>query len=123
MKIAVAGEEIRLREFRSIISEEHELIEAENFNAQFDFSSFDLIVDLNADNKEEIVDSILSSGKFVLLCAVKKSLAQLTNGKNISSKIAGINSLPSFISRPIQEISLLNPDGFSIWKNIFEALE
>ncbi len=122
MKIAVAGKEKRLIEFRTLISAEHELIEVENFPAQFDFSSFDLIVDLNADDREEIVDSVFSSGKNILLCAVKKSLKQLTDGKNISSTIAGINALPTFLSRPIQEISFLKEEENLNWKNIFENL-
>ncbi|TSA49633.1 MAG: 3-hydroxyacyl-CoA dehydrogenase [Sphingobacteriales bacterium] len=122
MKIAITGEEKRLVEFRKIIAAEHELIESENFNALIDFSSFDLIVDLNADDRFEIADTVFTSGKFVLLCAVKKSLAQMTNRKNISSIIAGINSLPTFLSRPVQEISFLNQDEFSLWKNIFESL-
>lgn len=122
MKIAIAGEEKRLVEFRKIIANEHELIESENFKAQFNFSAFDIIVDLNADDRLEIADSVFTSGKFVLLCAVKKSLAQMTNRKNISSIIAGINSLPTFLSRPVQEISFLNQDEFSLWKNIFESL-
>ncbi len=123
MKIAVAGEEKRLMEFRSIISAEHELIEAENFNAQFDFATFDLIVDLNADEREEIADSVFTSGKFVLLCAVKKSLVQLTHTKNISSTIAGINALPTFLMRPLQEISYLNDEENLNWKNIFDTLK
>ena len=122
MKIAVAGEEKRLIEFRTIISTEHEMIEAENFNIQTDFSAFDLIVDLNADDREEIADSVFLSGKNILLCAVKKSLAQLTHGKNISSSLAGINALPTFLSRPIQEISLINNSEILNWKNIFESL-
>ncbi|GDX52204.1 hypothetical protein LBMAG27_12510 [Bacteroidota bacterium] len=122
MKIAIAGEEKRLVEFRKIIANEHELIESENFKAQFNFSAFDIIVDLNADDRLEIADSVFTSGKFVLLCAVKKSLAQMTNRKNISSIIAGINSLPTFLSRPVQEISFLNQHEFSLWKNIFESL-
>lgn len=112
----------RLVEFRKIIANEHELIESENFKAQFNFSAFDIIVDLNADDRLEIADSVFTSGKFVLLCAVKKSLAQMTNRKNISSIIAGINSLPTFLSRPVQEISFLNQHEFSLWKNIFESL-
>lgn len=122
MKIAVAGEEKRLLEFRAIISAEHELIETENFNSQFDFSSFDLIVDLNADEREEISEFIFSSGKMVLMCAVKKSLAQLTLNKNSSSNFAGINALPTFLSRPIQEISYLVEKDKLNWENIFESL-
>lgn len=122
MKIAVAGEEKRILEFRTIISKEHEFIESENFESEFDFSSFDLIVDLNADDRNKILDSVFSSGKFVLLCAVKKSLTQLLIGKSEFSKVAGINSLPTFLSRPIREISLLNQNEISIWEKLFKAL-
>lgn len=123
MKIAVAGEEQRINEFRNSISENHELIASEIFELQTDYSSFDLLVDLNADDRIEISSEIFSSGKMILLCAVKKSLAQMLKGKTISSSVAGINSLPTFLSRPIKEISLLNENEISKWKNIFESLD
>ena len=122
MKIAVAGEEQRIIEFRKIISGNHELIIYENFDAQTDYSLFELIVDLNADDRDEVVNEIFSSGKFVLLCAVKKSLSQISNEKNNSSLILGINALPTFLSRATQEISFLNKTEIDSWRKIFEAL-
>ena len=122
MKIAVAGEEKRLKEFRTLISEENILVEFENFETESDFSTFDLIIDLNADDRNEISDAVLVSGKFVLLCAVKKSLVQLLDKKKSLAKIAGINALPTFLSRPLQEISFIDQNEISNWENLFLSL-
>ncbi len=122
MKIAVAGEEQRINEFRKIISAKHELIISEKFDSQTDYSSFELIADLNADDRDELATEIFSSEKFVLLCAVKKSLSQLAKGKDISSSVAGINALPTFLSKTTQEISVRNEPEIESWKNIFELL-
>ena len=122
MKIAVAGEEKRLKEFRTLISEENILVEFENFETESDFSTFDLIIDLNADDRNEINDAVLVSGKFVLLCAVKKSLKQLLDKKKSADRIAGINALPTFLSRPLQEISFIDQNEISNWENLFLSL-
>ncbi len=122
MKIAVAGEEKRLKEFRTLISEENILVEFENFETESDFSTFDLIIDLNADDRNEISDAVLVSGKFVLLCAVKKSLKQLLDKKKSADRIAGINALPTFLSRPLQEISFIDQNEISNWENLFLSL-
>ena len=122
MKIAVAGEEKRRSEFRNIISDLHELTEINEFTVQTEFTSYDLIVDLNADDRTEMIEAIFTSGKFVLLCAVKKSVAQLTRNKIITSSVAGLNALPTFLKRPFQEISFADKDDISHWKNLFELL-
>lgn len=119
MKIAVCGEQSRVEEFKSIIGS-HELTVIENADA--DFSEFDLIADMNADDELTIPDSAFSSGKFILLCAVKKTLLDILKEKKISSQVAGINALPTFLNRPVQEISFLKKENEEQWKNIFSEL-
>jgi len=105
------GSSERLEEFRKIISEKDFLVTALYDEGKTNLNEFDLIADLNLDEFPERVHLYKNlSGKLVIGCAVKKSLAEITTGIQQEMKcfLAGINSLPGFISRNVMEVSFLN---------------
>jgi len=111
MKILALGSTDRLNEFQEIIADKDSLVVSsydEIINKQEDFyNEFDLIADLNLDEFPERIHSYKNlSGKLILGCAVKKSLAEISSGAtSISCLLAGVNCLPCFIRREMMEVS------------------
>lgn len=111
MKILALGSTDRLNEFQEIIADKDSLVVSsydEIINKQEDFyNEFDLIADLNLDEFPERIHSYKNlSGKLILGCAVKKSLAEISSGAtSISCLLAGVNCLPCFIRREMLEVS------------------
>lgn len=121
MKIAVTGEEKRITELRKGINTSHqvEVFYEGGWNEKIN-KNFDLAIDLNADDRNSIHPNFFLLAPFTLLCAVKKTVQEM-KGANKQSIVAGINSLPFFLSRDLKEISFSeeNPG----WINVFKALE
>ncbi len=84
------------------------------------FNEFELIVDLNLDEFPERIHLYKNlSGKPVLGCAVKKSLAGICEDvTSVKCFFIGVNSLPGFINRKLLEVSF--PDEKS--KGKFAAI-
>jgi 3-hydroxybutyryl-CoA dehydrogenase len=116
MKIIVIGIASRLDEFRKIISGSHdiEFFSYEEKKSEQSFSTANLIVDLNLDEFPERINLYKNlNGKIVLCGAVKKSLSFIVKSSNdpVQCILSGFNSLPSFISRKLMEVSFLNPEA------------
>lgn len=111
MKILALGSANRLSEFQEIISEKDSLSTASYAEIKDKpedyFNPFELIADLNLDEFPEQIHLYKNlTGKLILGCAVKKSLAEIC--KRITSKecfMAGVNWLPGFIHRKMLEVS------------------
>lgn len=72
---------------------------------------FDLIFDLKFDEKQDQLKYYAGlKGIPVFVCAVKQQLAKAVHdyGRRIDCHLFGINALPSFLNRPLAEVSLLN---------------
>jgi 3-hydroxybutyryl-CoA dehydrogenase len=72
---------------------------------------FDLIFDLKFDEKTEQLKYFATLKNIpVVVCAVKQQLAKAAYdyGRKIECQLFGINALPSFLNRPLVEVSLLN---------------
>jgi len=103
----VIGDERRAEEFRTRLN--HEIIYD---NSALDhpekFSSYDVIADLNGDERNTIANYFsIPNNKLLILCAVKKSLSDMIDDlkPGLLCAVAGINALPTFINRNKIEVS------------------
>jgi 3-hydroxybutyryl-CoA dehydrogenase len=104
MRIATLGTPNRIKELASKISPEHELIQVKNNN----FNGFELIIDLTFDeHPERIHDYALLNGMPIIVGVVKRQLEQVLFDfpSHISCHFIGMNTLPTFIDRPLMEVT------------------
>ncbi|HYV91568.1 MAG TPA: 3-hydroxyacyl-CoA dehydrogenase family protein [Chitinophagales bacterium] len=109
MKIFATGDERRMDELKLKLGNEISTgaIIKENNSV---LKSYDVIFDLNADEKNAALDQYtLLENKLVIVCAVKKSLSMLMGEakKEVKSHVVGMNLLPTFINRGKLETSFL----------------
>ncbi|MFI5134361.1 MAG: 3-hydroxyacyl-CoA dehydrogenase family protein [Chitinophagales bacterium] len=112
MKILILGEKKRADEFRTRL--DHEMIfDNSALDHPEKFSSFDMITDLNADERNELPDYFsLPESKLLILSAVKKSLSSMVDDlkPEVLCAVAGINALPTFINRNKIEVSFFREE-------------
>lgn len=107
MKIAVAGDATRVKEFRMKLNQEF-TEDAAVLSSAGALNAYDVIIDLNADERMEPPAYLSAAGNTLLiLCAVKRSVARLIGGvhREVKCPVAGINALPSFILTNVSEVS------------------
>ena len=116
MKILIIGEERREQELRRKLSPNADI------TTHFDLEKiehavqeFDIIFDLNLEDIPQNLSSYknLKASTVLIASAVKTSLAELMAeyGKGFPGILAGMNALPTFIDRPIAEISIFNQNS------------
>jgi len=125
VKIFVAGDKRRVTEFRNKLN--HEITHDDSLihNKQ-SLDSFDVIVDFNADERNDVsVYFSLTQNKILILSAVKKSLANLVHesGKKVECAVVGINALPTFIDRNQMEISFLKKENRSRFETFAKEMK
>lgn len=109
MKIFISGNSNRVTELQSILPKEHDLF----FNNETNFPNLndcDIVFDLNLDDHPEHLNHYAKlKNKIVIGCAVKKTLQSILteHKKECLCTLVGMNALPTFIARPIFEISFL----------------
>lgn len=117
MKIFARGEKIRLTELQTKLSHINaEWTLNEDFNEVRNLSEFDLILDLNADERNNPLELYQSlKDQCLMVSAVKKSLAQMgaEYAQPIPFTLIGLNALPTFINRELAEVSLFNQNELS----------
>jgi 3-hydroxybutyryl-CoA dehydrogenase len=126
LKILAIGEDQRLKELKQKIGSEHEVTYAEDITETPALSLFDLIIDLNLDDTAHLLKSYSDlSGKMIIVCAVKVSLAEYHFMMNHSVKciLIGMNLLPTFIGRSISEISFFKPADEELFRTFMKPLE
>ncbi|MGZ5304094.1 MAG: 3-hydroxyacyl-CoA dehydrogenase family protein, partial [Bacteroidia bacterium] len=73
-----------------------------------DFKKYDAVFDLNLDENPENLEAYISlTGKIVVASAVKKQLTEIASYfvNDVQCVLAGINALPTFLSRSKAEVS------------------
>jgi 3-hydroxybutyryl-CoA dehydrogenase len=112
MKILARGEKIRTEELKQKLSSvEHELTVIDDTDLiSVNLSFYDLIIDLTFDEHPEQIKFYAGLSIPVIVSAVKTQLARVahTYGNAIKCTLIGINALPTFINRPLAEVSLLH---------------
>jgi len=121
MRIAVIGTPNRIDELEKKIPSEHELVEVKNSN----FNDFDLIVDLTFDDypgRAEVYAGLHEVP--VIIGAVKQQIEQIIfNYPNrVSCHFIGMNTLPTFIDRPLVEMTCAREKEKLIMTNLAKSL-
>lgn len=113
MKILARGSKNRIKELqeklRNVSCELTCIDDSDLLSANV--HEFDLVFDLKFDEKTEQLKYFAGLKNIpVFVCAVKQQLARAAfdYGRKIDCQLFGINSLPTFLNRPLVEISLLN---------------
>ena len=118
MKIFATGHEQRITELKQKLH--REIFTAADLNRSESLNDFDVIFDLNADEKKMALTPYAScEGKLVVVCAVKKSLLQMIaeTPDPLQCHLVGMNALPTFINRCMLEVAFTNDDV----RNAFNA--
>jgi 3-hydroxybutyryl-CoA dehydrogenase len=126
MKILIIGEQINLQESRQKFGDGHQYtLAGEHRDAEKFLESYDLVVDFIIDEETHKFGIYTNKTATVLLNTAKISLGELnfTTGDKLKAKIFGFNGLPTFLNRPILEVSLLKPEDISDLKRLCEALK
>lgn len=125
MKLLLVGEETRRQELLSCLSGEHEITMADiAYEVEFDtLSGYDAIFDLNADEDTSLIDEYPYDGSVVLIAsAVKSQLAGMVDFLNYEGGIFGMNCLPTFINKPLKEVSVLRDEDISALRDFMEKM-
>jgi 3-hydroxybutyryl-CoA dehydrogenase len=113
MKILARGEKLIVEELKQKLS----LINIDITHIQdtdlpsIDLRVFDVIFDFTFDEQTDLLKYYANlTDKPVFVSAVKKQLAEAAYeyGNPVECVLIGINTIPTFINRPLAEISLLN---------------
>lgn len=118
MKIAVTGEARRVEAFCRKLNAEVVTDEAVLYDSATS-SAYQVIADFNADERTEVPSYYSAPGStLLLLCSVKKSLAQLVHDSGVDLKcaVSGINALPPFLENSIFEVSFFRNEDRSVFE-------
>lgn len=113
MKILARGSKNRLKELKGKFeNDSYELTLLDDSDLLGpDIHGFDIIFDLKFDEKSEQLKYYAGLKNIpVFVCSVKKQLAQAVYeyGRKVDCMLIGINALPTFLEKPLAELSLLN---------------
>lgn len=111
MQIYARGEARRLRELEATLPEGVDYQVFDHPGALGGLPEDHLVFDLNLDEEPELILEYEDMEHLKLVAgAVKTSLAQLIawTGGNYAGVLIGINSLPTFLERPVKELSLMD---------------
>ncbi|MCY7410678.1 MAG: hypothetical protein LH473_10420 [Chitinophagales bacterium] len=128
MKIYAIGEIKRIDELKLKLGSNHEIIFSGNEN-DFDKAlaqTCDAIFDLNADERSNAIEEYSSlSNKLIIVCAVKKTLGEIiSENRNANENhFVGMNCLPTFVNRPLAEVSFLNEVGKEVFSKFAAELK
>ena len=127
MKILARGEKSLIIELKQKLSlADGEITEVYDTDLPaIDLQAFDVIFDLNFDSHMDNLRYYVSlTGKPVFVSAVKAQLAKAahTYGREIGCTLIGLNALPTFINRPLAEVSLLNKNDEHILQETMQQL-
>lgn len=125
MKILIIGDPQRAEELKIKLGEADVTYEKNIEKMAHALREFDVVFALDMDDKpEHLINYKYLNG--ILICgAVKRSVADIMchYGKSFKGTIAGMNTLPTFIKRPVAEVSLFNSEHKSIIEELFNKLE
>jgi len=123
--IALVGEESRRREFKERLPELVLMYEGEIVPTQQQMTAADLLIDLNLDEHPARIPVYLQQEKLVVLgAALKQSLMQMYarfQGEK-QATLLGINALPTFLNRPVWEVSYLQESDLKLARKLEASL-
>ncbi|MEO1416456.1 MAG: 3-hydroxyacyl-CoA dehydrogenase family protein [Bacteroidota bacterium] len=123
--IALVGEESRRREFKERLPELVLMYEGEIVPTQQQMTAADLLIDLNLDEHPARIPVYLQQEKLVVLgAALKQSLMQMYarfQGEK-QATLLGINALPTFLNRPVWEVSYLLESDLELARKLEASL-
>lgn len=126
MKIFATGHPKRLAELQEKIGAAHSIhLHTSSGNGVQVSDEYDVVFDLNFDDDASALPAYAAlQNKTVLVCAVKKTLAQLIRQHEgeIKCHFIGINALPTFINRSLAEVSLTSSAAGQAWEKISHLL-
>ncbi len=128
MKIYAIGDIKRIEELKLKIGLEHEIVFSGNEN-DFDKAlaqTCDAIFDLNADERLNAIEEYSTlSDKLIVVCAVKNPLGEIiSENRNANENhFVGMNCLPTFVNRPLAEVSFLNEAGKEVFSKFAAELK
>ena len=96
----------------------------EHRDAEKFLESHDLVLDFIIDEEPTKFEIYVDNTATALLNTCKISLGELAfmTGDRLRSQIFGFNGLPTFINRPVLEVSLWRPDDEAVLKKICASL-
>ena len=125
MKVLLLGEEIRRLELAACLPANAEITNAD-IAFEIDLESlngFDIIFDLNGDEDTTLFDEYpLDSKVKIVASAVKTSLAGMIDSLEYQGNIFGMNCLPTFINRPLKEVSVYRNEDIADLRDLMEQL-
>ncbi|TVR79188.1 MAG: 3-hydroxyacyl-CoA dehydrogenase [Chitinophagaceae bacterium] len=124
MNILIIGEKVSASELRKKIPEEFNVDHRILVNDSI-LGKYDLIFDLQFDEKEDNLQYYAPmQDKVIFVGAVRKQLAQIQKDFHgeIQCKLIGMNTLPTFMDRPVLEFSLLEKEDEDILKKLAAKL-
>lgn len=106
MKIGVIGTQNRIDELKQKVSSAANLVEIKDTDLwQLPNLGLDAFFDLQFDDNTEHLHHYLHLDFPVLVSATKLQLAQVFIGHDVKAPVVGFNALPTFINRPLLEVS------------------
>ncbi|MGB0430723.1 MAG: 3-hydroxyacyl-CoA dehydrogenase family protein [Bacteroidia bacterium] len=125
MKVLLIGEENRRLEMVKCLPENTETIQAD-IAYEVDLSTipnYDVVFDLNADEDTYLIDEYpYEKPVTIIASAVKSSLAEMIEAIDYEGGIYGMNCLPTFINRPLKEVSVYNTSDVPKLRDLMEKL-
>ena len=121
MKIAVKGQESQIKELMGILPPSAQVSELKSKN----LTSYDLIMDLDFDDDPEWLEAYAGlEGTPVIVGAVKVQLEELCAvlGGQPSCLFIGMNALPTFLERPLKEVTVLSEEDQQKANALFKEL-
>ena len=122
MKILIAGAYYRAEELQNTLPEAAEITTVESPFLVEDLNAFDIVFDVSADDEEYGLEPFVDLRKPVFISSVKTQLAEMADPDDDFGPIFGLNCLPTFINRPLKEISCLNSVSESVLQETCEML-
>lgn len=124
-KIALVGEEKRRKEFTSQLPDLKLTYAGEGPPSYELAEKCDVFIDLNLDENQQRLPFYFRFEAILIASAAKKSLrAQRASFVGeIEATFLGINALPTFLERPVWEVSAFDEKGLSSWENLAESWE
>lgn len=126
MKILIIGDHQNLQEFQSKFGNSHDCaLVKEHRDAEKYLDTHDLTFDFIIDEEPNQFDIYTKKNVTVFLNTCKISLAELAHlaDNKIDCKIFGFNGMPTFLNRPILEVSLWRREEETMLKEICERLK
>ncbi len=125
MKVLLIGEENRRAELEKCLPENCTVSSAD-IAFEVDLSTlpyYDVVFDLNADEDTSIIDEYpFDRPVNIIASAVKSSLAGMIDSIDYEGGIYGMNCLPTFIDRPLKEVSVYDETDLPKLRELMEKL-